>query len=79
MPGTDRCLESLTARVAIPSTAPGLKWVTMEDIEEPIWPVDLRDVRLWPMESEDGPLLQELFDDLTDSDPRSASLAWPTR
>ena len=42
------------------------EWVTMEDIEGPLWPVDLRDVRLWPMESEDGPLLQELFDDLTD-------------
>ena len=33
---------------------------------EPIWPVDLDDVRLWPMEGEDGPLLQELFDDLAD-------------
>jgi hypothetical protein len=29
----------------------------------PIWPVDLDTVRLWPMEGEDGPLLQELFDD----------------
>ena len=33
---------------------------------EPFWPVDLEDVRLWPMEGEDGPLLQELFDDLAD-------------
>jgi GNAT superfamily N-acetyltransferase len=32
----------------------------------PIWPVDLAAVRLWPMEGEDGPLLQELFDDLSD-------------
>jgi hypothetical protein len=32
----------------------------------PIWPVDLDAVRLWPMEGEDGPLLQELFDDLRD-------------
>ena len=28
--------------------------------------MDLADVRLWPMEGEDGPLLQELFDDLAD-------------
>jgi GNAT superfamily N-acetyltransferase len=42
------------------------EWFTVEDIEETLWPVDLRDVRLWPMESEDGPLLQQLFDDLTD-------------
>jgi GNAT superfamily N-acetyltransferase len=45
--------------------------------DEPPWPVDLDDVRLWPMESEDGPLLQELFDDLPDfrtafGDPGSA-------
>ena len=32
----------------------------------PIWPVDLDAVRLWPMEGDDGPLLQELFDDLSD-------------
>ena len=32
----------------------------------PIWPVDLDAVRLWPMEGEGGPLLQELFDDLRD-------------
>ena len=37
-----------------------------EDSTEPAWPVDLDQVRLWPMESDDGPLLQELFDDLTD-------------
>lgn len=30
------------------------------------WPVDMGECRLWPMESEDGPLLQELFDDLGD-------------
>jgi hypothetical protein len=34
--------------------------------QNPIWPVDLDAVRLWPMEGEDGPLLQELFDDLSD-------------
>jgi ribosomal protein S18 acetylase RimI-like enzyme len=34
--------------------------------EPPVWPVDLESVRLWPMESPDGPLLQELFDDLAD-------------
>ena len=34
--------------------------------DQPVWPVDLDQVRLWPMESEDGPLLQELFDDLSD-------------
>jgi GNAT superfamily N-acetyltransferase len=28
--------------------------------------VDLEQVRLWPMEAEDGPLLQEFFDDLID-------------
>lgn len=33
---------------------------------EPPWPVDLRKVRLWQVEGEDGPLLQELFDDLVD-------------
>jgi GNAT superfamily N-acetyltransferase len=33
-------------------------------LTEPVWPVDLETVRLWPMESGDGPLLQELFDDL---------------
>ncbi|MBA8794775.1 GNAT superfamily N-acetyltransferase [Friedmanniella endophytica] len=33
---------------------------------DPVWPVDLGDLRLWPMESEDGPLLQELLDDLAD-------------
>lgn len=39
--------------------------VTADD--QPPWPVDLEGgVRLWPMESEDGPLLQELFDDLRD-------------
>lgn len=34
--------------------------------EDAPWPVDLDHCRLWPMESEDGPLLQELLDDLTD-------------
>ena len=34
--------------------------------QNPIWPVDLDAVRLWPMEGEDGPLLQELFDGLSD-------------
>lgn len=33
---------------------------------DPAWPIDLEDVRLWPMEGDDGPLLQEMFDDLTD-------------
>lgn len=32
----------------------------------PVWPVDLDLVRLWPMEGDDGPLLQELLDDLAD-------------
>ena len=38
----------------------------MDDSTQPVWPVDLDRVRLWPMESADGPLLQELLDDLAD-------------
>jgi hypothetical protein len=38
----------------------------MSELNESPWPVDLDQVRLWPMEREDGPLLQELFDDLAD-------------
>ena len=41
--------------------------------QNPIWPVDLDAVRLWPMEGEDGPLLQELLDDLSDFRLRSAN------
>ncbi|GAB2594137.1 hypothetical protein GCM10009593_38530 [Microlunatus antarcticus] len=40
-------------------------WVVPPE-SDPLWPVDLDDVRLPPMEGEDGPLLQELFDDLAD-------------
>src|SRR5215218_10004050 len=29
------------------------------------WPVDLDQLCLWPMEGDDGPLLQELLDDLS--------------
>jgi len=46
---------------------------------DPIWPVDLDAVRLWPMEGEDGPLLQELFNDLRDFGRHSANLAPRTR
>jgi hypothetical protein len=38
----------------------------MNELNESVWPVDLDQVRLWPMESKDGLLLQELFDDLAD-------------
>src|SRR5687768_9801986 len=37
----------------------------VSELNESPWPVDLDQVRLWPMD-EDGPLLQELFDDLAD-------------
>src|SRR5687768_10512367 len=39
------------------------EWFGMNELNESVWPVDLDQVRLWPMESEDGLLLQELFDD----------------
>lgn len=35
-------------------------------IGEPVWPVDLGEVRIWPLEGEDGLALQKLFDDLAD-------------
>lgn len=35
-------------------------------LDDAPWPVDLDQCRLWPMESADGPLLQELLDDLSD-------------
>jgi GNAT superfamily N-acetyltransferase len=38
----------------------------LTELFEPIWPVDLNECRIWPMEGDDGPLLQELFDDMTD-------------
>ena len=33
-------------------------------VDEPAWPVDLDQVRLWPMESEDGPLLRVTRDEV---------------
>jgi hypothetical protein len=42
------------------------EWFGMNELNESVWPVDLDQVRLWPMDSEDGLLLQELFDDLAD-------------
>lgn len=38
----------------------------IEALDDAPWPVDLDQCRLWPMEGEDGPLLQELLDDLSD-------------
>jgi len=49
------------------------------DFDEPVWPVDLDQVRLWPMEGEDGPRLQVLFDGLSDFGPPSASPARQTQ
>lgn len=40
--------------------------IAYDGIDEAPWPVDLGECRLWPMEGEDGPLLQELFEDLSD-------------
>ncbi|CAA9385094.1 MAG: hypothetical protein AVDCRST_MAG75-1231 [uncultured Propionibacteriaceae bacterium] len=37
-----------------------------EQADDAPWPVDLEGFRLWQLEGEDGPLLQELFDGLPD-------------